>query len=264
MRCSPEATPGSLYNLTSLRDGQLDFALTQSDWQEAAYQGTKFFARTGPMSNLRAVMSLYPEAITILARPGAGIERLSDLPGKRVDIGPPASGRRATVMALLTDMGLDRTSFAALLELPTDSHFGELCAGRIDAAILVMGHPNGSVEQVMQRCGAILVPARGSALDAVMEERDDFIPVAIPAGSYPGLASDVPTYSVLATVVTREDIAADIVEAMVSATLDDLDQLAIRAPVLAGLDPMLMRSRGLTVPLHPGALAAFNAHMTKP
>jgi TRAP-type uncharacterized transport system substrate-binding protein len=88
--------------------------------------------------------------------------------------------------------------------------------------------------------------------------------VAIPAGTYPGLASDVPTYSVLATVVTREDIAPDIVEALVAATLDDLDQLAIRAPVLAVLDPILMRSRGLTVPLHPGALVAFNAHRTKP
>ena len=47
---------------------------------------------------------------------------------------------------------------------------------------------------------------------------------------------------------------------MVTATLDDLAELAIRAPVLAGLEPVDMRSRGLTAPLHPGAEAAFGAY----
>ena len=92
----PGGDPGSLYNLTSLRDGQLDFALTQSDWQKAAYEGSRFFASAGPMSDLRAVMSLYPEAITILARSGSGIVQVNDLIGKRVDVGPPrpAAARR--------------------------------------------------------------------------------------------------------------------------------------------------------------------------
>jgi TRAP transporter TAXI family solute receptor len=264
LRCSPEATPGSLCNLTSLRDGQLDFALTQSDWQKAAYEGSRFFGRAGPISDLRAVMSLYPEAITILARSGSGIARFSDLPGKRVDIGPPASGRRATASRLLGDLGLDRTDFAALRELPTDNNFGELCAGRVDAAILVVGHPSEAVRNVMQRCGATLVSVTGARIDAVLRESPDFVPVTIPAGEYPGLAADVPTYAVIATVVVREDVPSDLVQALVTATLDDLDQLALRAPVLAGLEPTEMRSRGLTVPLHPAALEAFGAHAAKP
>ena len=74
----------------------------------------------------------------------------------------------------------------------------------------------------------------------------------------------MPTYAVIATVVTRDDVPTDIVEAMVTATLDDLDQLGIRAPVLTGLEPMAMRSRGLMVPLHPGALAAFGAYAGRP
>lgn len=261
LRCSPEATPGSLYNLVSLRDGQLDFALTQSDWQKAAYEGSGFFGQAGPMPELRAVMSLYPEAITVLARAGSGIAGLDDLPGKRVDIGPPASGRRATVLRVLTGLGLDRTAFAALVELPTDARFGELCAGRIDAAILVLGHPNAAVADVIPRCGATLVPIAGPAVEALLAESRDFVPYRI---SYPALGLDVPSYAVTATVVTRDDIDPALVEALVAATLGDLDQIGVRAPVLAGLEPLEMRSRGLTVPLHPGALAAFSAAPTKP
>ena len=41
LRCSPEATPGSIYNLAALRDRQLDFALVQSDWQRYAYEGSR-------------------------------------------------------------------------------------------------------------------------------------------------------------------------------------------------------------------------------
>ena len=51
----------------------------------------------------------------------------------------------------------------------------------------------------------------------------------------------MPTYSVMATVVTRADMADDIVEALVASTLETLPALAIRAPVLAGLDPGEMR-----------------------
>ncbi len=265
LRCSPEATPGSLYNLEALRDRQLDLALVQSDWQKSAYEGSDSFASTGPMTDLRSVMSLYPEALTVLARPDAGITRLSDILGKRIDIGPPASGRRATVTRILTALNLRNTDFAALLELPTDSSIDELCAGRVDATILIIGHPNAAVAAAMQRCGALLIPVQGPRVDPIFAET-----LGIRAGGDPAiqpipqLTADIPSYAVIATMVTRADIAADIVEALVAATLADLPVLALRAPVLAGLDPKAMRERGLSAPLHPGAQAAFDAFAATP
>lgn len=41
IRCSPEQTPGSVYNLERLADRDLDLALAQSDAQFAAFQGEK-------------------------------------------------------------------------------------------------------------------------------------------------------------------------------------------------------------------------------
>ena len=84
----------------------------------------------------------------------------------------------------------------------------------------------------------------------------------IPAGTYPSLTSDVPAFAVTATLVTRSDVDADIVEALVSDTLAALPDLAVRSPLFEGLSPMAMRSRGLTAPLHPGAEAAFSTAAT--
>jgi TRAP transporter TAXI family solute receptor len=261
IRCSPEATPGSLYNIDALREGQLDFAMVQSDWQRSAFQGSDRYAAAGPMADLRSVMSLYPEAFTILTRSGSGIARLPDIAGKRVDIGPPASGRRATVLRVLTALGLDLDDFSAVLELPTGGAIAELCAGRIDATLLVVGHPNGPVGDALAGCGAAILPVAGPAAEAALAASVEYVPLTIPMATYPGLPADVPTWSVVATVVTRADIAPDLVEALVASTLATLRPLAMRAPVLGGLDPMRMRSTGLSAPLHPGAAEAFNAFL---
>ncbi len=164
-RCSPEPTAGSLYNLVMLRDGQLDFAFAQSDWQGAAVNGTGPFAKAGAMTDLRSVMSLYPEMITVLARRDAGIETFGDLIGKRVDIGQPGSGRNASLARILDMLELGPADFGELSELPAESAISELCAGRIDATILIVGHPNATVGRALGTCDVDLVPFAGQKVE---------------------------------------------------------------------------------------------------
>ena len=72
LRCSPDPTQGSIYNLDALRKGQIDFAIVQSDWHREAFEGTGIYGRDGHFKDLRSVVSLYEEPITIIARRGAG------------------------------------------------------------------------------------------------------------------------------------------------------------------------------------------------
>jgi uncharacterized protein len=255
-RCSPEATPGSLYNLMALRDGQLDFALVQSDWQRFAYEGEERFAKTGPIADLRSVMSLYPEAITVLARPNIGIAEFKDLIGKRVDIGHPASGRHATAMRLVDALGKPG-AFAAVLELPSDTAVDELCAGRIDATILILGHPNGTTGHALRDCHAVLIPLDGVVAD-FLDKSADYQRTVISGAAYPGLTGDIRTFAVTATLVTRAETATDEVNALVTETLAGLPELRVTAPLLSGVRPVEMETRGLTAPLHDGAKSAFS------
>ncbi|HKM70700.1 MAG TPA: TAXI family TRAP transporter solute-binding subunit [Stellaceae bacterium] len=76
VRCSPEATPGSVYNIGALQSGELEFAIVQSDVQFAAYKGEG--AWTGrPFPALRSVVSLYPELVTVMARADSHIQDLA-------------------------------------------------------------------------------------------------------------------------------------------------------------------------------------------
>jgi TRAP transporter TAXI family solute receptor len=201
-------------------------------------------------------MSLYPETITLLARPDAGIEKLSDVLGKRIDVGHPASGRRATVDRLLTAMGLSARDFAQQFELPVSSAIDALCDDRLDVTVLVSGHPSELIARALRDC-AVLVPFRGPKVDAVLQTSRDFVSARIPAAAYPELDVDVPSYAVMATIVTRSDMPEEIVEALVTDNLEDLAALTRKTPILADLNLRDLPNRGMIVPLHPGAEAAY-------
>ena len=259
LRCSPESTPGSLYNLKALRNGDVDFALAQSDWQRRAYEGTDIFTAEGPLGTLRGVMGLYPEAITILVGRDSGIRSLRDLRGATIDIGQPSSGRRGTARYLLDALGLEEAFFTDILGLPSGTAVQEICNGQLDATILVTGHPNASIDRALSECGARLLPVRGADIDALLEDGQDYSISVIAAEDYPALETDVPTFGVYATLLTLERQSDVVVETLVRQTLSSLPLLAVRAPILSGLDREGMRTRGMTVPLHPGAEAAFDA-----
>ncbi|MEX2407956.1 MAG: TAXI family TRAP transporter solute-binding subunit, partial [Rhodovibrionaceae bacterium] len=95
IRCSVESTGGSVYNVNTIREGELEFGVAQSDIQHKSYHGeSETFADQGPFEDLRAVFSLHPEPFTVVARSDSGIKDFADLKGKRVNIGNPGSGQR--------------------------------------------------------------------------------------------------------------------------------------------------------------------------
>lgn len=257
LRCSPEPTQGSIYNLAMLDRGELDIVIAQSDWQRAAWLGEGRFAEAGAQSDLRSVMSLYPETITVLAATGSGVTTAADLVGKRVDIGLPTSGRHATVVELMRRLGISRGDAGEWLELGPDVSVAQLCDGRIDAAIFVLGHPSPLIADAIERCGARLVPFDGPRIREVLGAAEDFEASEIPAATYLGQTRAVAGWSVYATLVTRADISPRVVAAVVETVLANRDWLGRHVPVLRDLDPGAMPSRALTAPLHPAAERAF-------
>jgi hypothetical protein len=237
LRCSPEATPGSVYNLTALGRGEVDFAIVQSDWLKAATDGTGPFTRTGAITGLRGVAVLYDETLTILAVPEVAAGGLSNLAAKRIDIGPPGSGRRASVERILDAAGLPLTGFAAVTELPVQTAVAELCDGRLDVVALVSGHPDQNVGRAVTECGARLVPILSPDTRRKIAAIGLYRETGIPAGTYPGQAEAVATYSVSAVIVTLEDVPDRKVLALLQALSRNATALARSVAVMAGLEP---------------------------
>ena len=256
IRCSPEPTNGSIYNLKMLDEGELDFAFVQSDWQLAAYNGTGIFSGN-PMAELRSVMSLYPEVITIIVGRDSGIFRPQDLLNKRIDIGPPSSGRHATAKTILSGMGLNTDAFGAYYELTTTQAISGLCDGTIDASFFVLGHPSRSVAQALSQCSARIIELTDPAFSTIFSNSQSFIRVKIPSLTYPELEDDVNSYAVYATIVTRSDVSDDVVDIIVKSTIMNLDLLRSRVSQLRDLNFQDMTKLGLSAPLHTAAKLAF-------
>ena len=110
-----ESTGGSAFNVNTIKAGELDFGMTQSDVQYNAVKGLGQFKDAGAYADLRAVYSVHPEPFTVLARKELNAAKFEDLKGKRVNIGNPGSGTRASMDELLDGAGLEDLRLLARL-----------------------------------------------------------------------------------------------------------------------------------------------------
>jgi TRAP transporter TAXI family solute receptor len=111
LKCTAPSTGGSIANINAISAGDMDMGVAQSDWQHHAYNGTSQFEGK-QVGDLRAVFSVHGEPFTVVARADAGIGNFDDLFGKRVNVGNPGSGQRATMDVVLNAMGKSSDDFA--------------------------------------------------------------------------------------------------------------------------------------------------------
>ena len=257
IRCSVESTGGSIYNVNTIRASELDFGIVQSEWQYHGYNGTSKFADQGPYKNLRAMFSLHTEPFNIIARTDSGIETVSDLAGKRVNIGNPGSGDRATMGVIMEAMGWTNDSFKLASELKGSERSQALCDNKIDAFVYVVGHPNGSIKEATTSCDAKLISATGGKIDAIVNENPYYTFSTVPAGMYRGTEKDVNSFGVAATMVTTTDVSDEVAYNVAKAVFENFSTFKRLHPAFANLKKEDMVKAGLSIPLHPGAVKYY-------
>jgi TRAP transporter TAXI family solute receptor len=258
-RCLVESNVNSSANLERLAGGLLDFAVVQSDWLMHASKGTSLFRPNGPDETLRAVLSLHAEALTLVARAGAGISKPKDLEDKRVNLGENYTYQRVLTETMLRSVGLDEDDFAQVMEVSAAEQFTALCTGELDAATFVAAHPSPILADAMQRCDLRLVPIAGTRIDKLLESRKELAPAIVPGGIYAGAPDNVPTFGLRAVLATTTQVEDEIVHAVVEAVLSGLPTLTEQHPALARLDRTMMARAGIALPLHPGAKRALES-----
>ncbi|MFT6676040.1 MAG: TRAP transporter TAXI family solute receptor [Sulfitobacter sp.] len=257
IRCSVESTGGSVYNINTIREGELEFGVAQSDWQYHAYNGTSKFSDAGPFEGLRAVFSVHPEPFTVVARADAGVKTFDDLKGKRVNIGNPGSGQRGTMEILLEAKGWTTDDFALATELKAAEQSAALCDNQIDAMVYTVGHPSGSIQEATTACDSVLVSVSGPEVDKLIADNSFYRSAIIPGGMYRGNDEDTATFGVGATFVTSTDVSDEAVYAVVKSVMENIDDFKKLHPAFANLDPKEMATAGLSAPLHPGAMKYY-------
>ena len=241
----------SVANCNLIRNHEIESAFAQNNVAYWAYRGMEIFAEEGPAENLRAVASLYPETIQIVARKVAGINSISDMKDKRVVVGAPGSGTEIDARKILAAHGItyddikeDFLDFGGAAQRLKD--------GQADAAFLTAGYPTSSVIDLSATADIVLVPIESGMMDKLMAENKYYTITTIPAGTYTGIDVDVPTLNLMAIWVVDANQLADPVYSFTKALWEHRDELekvhdkCKEVTFETALD-------GLGVPLHPGA-----------
>jgi TRAP transporter TAXI family solute receptor len=250
-------TRGSVVNALMIDSGEARFALVQSDVAAAAVTGQGAFSTYGPLRHLRAVASLFPEPVHVVARADGSIGSIGDLRGKRIAVGSRGSGTRQTALQVLRAHGLDHGDYVSVDASNPEEALQWLAAGRIDAVIEVVSAPWRQLASTATVVPMTLVPLDADPMARVAESVPGLVTLAIPDRTYGWQQGPVNTLAATALLVASDDVP----DASVRQVLDFLftSGLAADRGVSAS---RLSRERalaGVTIPLHDGAAEFFAA-----
>ncbi|MCT8646411.1 TAXI family TRAP transporter solute-binding subunit [Glaesserella parasuis] len=256
VKCNAPSTGASVANLNAIADKQMEMGIAQSDWQYHAYNGSSSFEGK-KNDKLRAVFSIHPEPFTVMARTDAKITNFDDLKGKRVNVGDPGSGTRATMNVILAAKGRTDKEFKVASELKPAEMASVMGGNNLDAITYNVGHPNGALKEAAASCDAHLVPVTGEAIDKLVADHPYYAKATIPGGLYKGTDNPVDTFGVYATLVTSADVDADRVYTVVKAVFDNFDRFKRLHPAFENLKEEEMIKNALSAPLHEGAIRYY-------
>lgn len=254
LRCAVEASEGSVANINGVLAGDYDLGFAQSDTQYHATKGDGPFKE--PKTKLRVLFNVYPELFIVMARQGANIAKFEDLKGKRVAIGTPGSGTRATMELVMQAFGLKRADFSNAVELKFIELSPALCDNKIDAFVFVAGHPNAVLQDTAISCAATIVRVAGAPIDALIAQRPYYVKAETPGRMYKGTDTPRPSFGSEASVVVSADMANETAYAITKAVFENFEDFRKLHPAIAGLTKE-GALKGAALPFHPGAVRYY-------
>jgi hypothetical protein len=259
IRATVESTGGSVFNVNAIMSGDLEFGIVQSDRQYQAIKGMAEWEGK-PQKDLRAVFSIHPESVTLLAAVDAGIKTIKDLKGKRVNIGNPGSGQLQNSIDALEAVGLNPETDIIAEKVKAAEAPGLLQDGRIDAFFYTVGHPSGAFKEATAGARKVrFIPIDGPGIDKLVAEKPYYAKAVVPvAANYQGAEDpkDVMSFGVKATFCTSAKVPDKVVYAMTKEVFENFEAFKKLHPAYAILTKKGMLE-GLSAPVHPGALKYY-------
>jgi len=255
LEATAEVTTASVDNCLLVGQGKAGLAFIMADVGWDAYQGKGKFKEKIP---LRTVAVLYPNNMHLVTIEGKGIEKVTDLKGKRVSTGAPGSGTEVKALRVLEAYGLTPDKDFTRDKLGVAESAGALKDRKIDAFFWDGGLPTAAVTDLAATPGikAKIIPHG----DAVPKMREKYGPLyvkgIIPAKTYPGQDVDVEMAVVWNILICNEKMKGDVAYDIVKTVFEHKPELVAshRDARYLSLEPQV---GGSPIPLHPGAVRYF-------
>ena len=250
-----EVTTASVDNCLLVGQGKADLALIMADVGWDAYQGKGKFKGKIP---LRTVAVLYPNNMHVVTTEGKGIEKVTDLKGKRVSTGAPGSGTEVKALRVLEAYGLTPDKDFTRDKLGVSESAGALKDRKIDAFFWDGGLPTAAVTDLGATPGIrIKIISHGDAIPKMREKYGPlYVKGVIPAKTYPGQDVDVEMAVVWNLLICNEKMKGDVAYDIIKTLFDRKPELVAshRDARFLALEPQV---GGSPIPLHPGVIRYF-------
>ena len=255
IRCSVESTGGSVYNINTIKNGELDFGIVQSDIVYQASKGEGAYEGAA-IPKLKSVMAIYPELLTLVTKKDANINKLVDVKGKRINLGNPGSGNEATALTLFDASGIKKEDLSFAGDLKASEMPDALRDNKIDGYFYMVGHPTANIKDAATSLDVKITPISGPNVDSLIKKYPYFAKANVPGGIYDGNPEPIPTFGVKAVLVTSDDVSVNAVYTVVKAILENFDEFKKLHPAYNDITKESLLD-GLSAPLHEGAKKYF-------
>lgn len=250
VKSSVQATKASAENLNLLQAGRGEIAFTLGDSLSDAWKGVAEAGFKTPLNKLRGVAGIYPNYIQIVAAADSGVKTLADLKGKRIAVGAPKSGTELNARAIFKAAGLTYKDFAKVEYLPFGESVELMKNRQLDATLQSAGLGVSSLRDLATSVKIVIVPISADVIKKVGDPA--YQAGTVPANTYEGQTTDVPTAFVQNFLVTHEGVSTDTVYKMTKSMFENLDHL-VAAHAVAKQIKLETALVGMPLPLHPGA-----------
>jgi hypothetical protein len=258
-----EVTAGSIANLQLIDAGKSEMAFTMADAAWDAVQGLDKFS--GKKVPLRTLVVFYPNRMHVVTVEGSGVNKFSDLKGKRVATGAPASGTEVMSLRLIEAMGLDPNKDMTRERLSVAESVNALKDGKIDAFFWVGGVPTAAISDLASTPGKrIKLIDHGDGADNMRKKTGPiYVKNRILANAYPGQAVETTNVDVWNLIVVPEKADEQLVYNITKTMFEKKDELVKVHKDASFLELQNQTSGASPIPFHPGAIRYFKEHGLK-
>lgn len=257
MQATAEVTGGSVDNLKLVGSGKPYIGFTMADAAQDALRGEdKFKGRQVP---LKTLMVLYPNRMHVVTIEGTGINKLSDLKGKRVSTGSPGSATEVMGFRVIEAAGLDKDKDLKRERLGVAESVNAIKDGKIDAFFWVGGLPTAAVTDLANTPGTTLKMVDHAEVVPKMNEKYGklYVEDTIPKSVYKGMQTDNKQATVWNILVAHETLDEKTAYDIVKTAFEKRSDLIAVHKEAENFKLENQKASATPVPYHPGAVKYF-------
>jgi uncharacterized protein len=257
VQATARVTGGSVDNLKLIGSDQSEVAFSMVDAALDAVKGQDKFK--GAPLDVRTLMVLYPNRMHVVTVEGRGIEKMSDLKGKRVSTGSPGGATEVMAFRVIEAAGLDRDKDMKRERLGAAESTNALKDGKIDAYFWVGGLPTAAVTDLGASPGIKLKLVDHADVVEKMNDKYGNIYAAdvIPAKTYPGQDNDNKIAVVQNILIANGKMSDKAAYDIVKTLFEKRDEIALAHGEAKAIALDKQNNKNTTIPWHPAAEKYF-------